>query len=73
MNNIDSIVFFHIHVNGDCYITRFLVDHIIKYTKSQINEYYYYAPRAFKSYCEDIGIPDKNFNITPFYSNDIIC
>lgn len=74
MNNIDSIVFFHNNVNGDCYITRFLVDHIIKYTNSQIdkNKYYYYAPRSIISHCEDIGIPQQNFNITPFYSDEII-
>lgn len=72
MNNIDTIVFFHNNVNGDCYITRFLVDHIIKNTKSQINKYYYYAPRSFKSYCEDIGIPNQNFNTIQFYSDNII-
>jgi len=59
---IDTIVFFHAHVNGDCYLTRKLVSYIIKNTQNNNIKYYYTALRSFGSYCQDIGIPNENFN-----------
>lgn len=59
---INKIVFFHEHVNGDCYSSRMIVNQIILSTKSLGIEYYYTAKRALNSHCLDIGIPDANFN-----------
>lgn len=61
---INKIVFFHEHVNGDCYSSRMIVNQIILSTKSLGIEYYYTAKRALNSHCLDIGIPDVNFNAT---------
>jgi hypothetical protein len=57
------ICFYHYHVNGDCWSTRLIVQHIIEHTKHLNLEYYYTAPRAIDSHCQDIGISNKNFNI----------
>ena len=34
MNKINKIVFYHNHVNGDCFQSRILVNQIIKETKN---------------------------------------
>ena len=57
------ICFYHYHVNGDCYWTRLIVQHIIENTKHLNLEYYYTAQRSLNSHCEDIGIPSNNFNV----------
>jgi len=57
---IHSIVFFHNHVNGDCFSSRILVKQIIDNLPTL--NYYYTAPRSIISHCKDIGIPDDNFN-----------
>jgi hypothetical protein len=62
----NNIVFFHEHVNGDCFLSRILVKQIIDATKSNNITYYYTAPRAVVSHCLDLGIPDENFNIIKF-------
>lgn len=59
----NKIVFFHNHVNGDCFLSRILVNQIIEATKLENINYYYTAPRAFISHCSDLGIPDENFNV----------
>ena len=59
----DKIVFFHNHVNGDCYLNRILVKQIIDATKDNNIIYYYTAQRAHASRCLDLGIPDENFNV----------
>lgn len=58
----DKIVFFHNHVNGDCFLSRILVKQIIDATKDKNIIYYYTAPRAHISWCLDLGIPDEHFN-----------
>ena len=60
----NNICFFHNHVNGDCFFSRILVKQIIDANKSKNITFYYTAPRALISHCLDLGIPDKNFNIT---------
>ena len=57
---IHSIVFFHNHVNGDCFSSRILVKQIID-NLPNLN-YYYTAPNSLISHCKDIGISDDNFN-----------
>jgi len=57
-----KIVFYHYHVNGDCYISRIFVKKIIESTRHMNVEYFYYAPRAIDSYSSDLGIPETNFN-----------
>jgi len=66
----NKIVFFHEHVNGDCFFSRILVNQIIKATKSNNITYYYTAPRAVISHCLDLGIPDENFNVIGFPQNN---
>ena len=57
--------FFHHHVNGDCWSTRLIVNHIIKHTQHINCEYFYTAPKAINSHCEDLGILPENFNKMP--------
>jgi hypothetical protein len=66
---IHSIVFYHNHVNGDCFSSRIFVKHIIDHMPNL--NYYYTAPRSLISHCKDIGIPDENFNkkSIPFFNN----
>lgn len=58
----NKIVFFHNHVNGDCFLSRILVKQIIDATKDKNIVYYYTAPRSYVSWCLDLGIPDEHFN-----------
>ena len=58
----DKIVFFHLHVNGDCFQSRVIVNYIINKTKHLNIEYCYTAPRAICSYSYDLGISSENFN-----------
>jgi hypothetical protein len=58
----DKIVFFHLHVNGDCFQSRVIVNYIISKTKDLNIEYYYTALRAICSHALDLGILDENFN-----------
>ena len=62
MNKINKIVFYHNHVNGDCFQSRILVNQIIKETKNFNIEYYYSAPKAICSHSFDLGISEDNFN-----------
>lgn len=57
--------FFHTHVNGDCWSSRLIVNHIIKHTQNMNCEYFYTAPGALNSHCEDLGIIPENFNKMP--------
>jgi hypothetical protein len=59
----NKIVFFHEHVNGDCFLSRILVKRIMDATNFKNTDYYYTAPRAYTSHCLDLGIPDENFNV----------
>jgi len=61
--------FFHHHVNGDCWSTRLIVNHIIKHTQHINCEYFYTAPRAINSHCEDLGILPEKFNKMPLAPN----
>jgi len=58
----DKIVFFHEHVNGDCFQSRLIVNYIINKTKNLNIEYYYTSPRTISSFSVDLGIPHENFN-----------
>jgi hypothetical protein len=60
--NFNKIVFFHGHVNGDCFQSRIIVNHIITKTKHLNIEYYYTAPRVICSHSLDLGILEENFN-----------
>jgi len=60
--NFDKIIFFHEHVNGDCFQSRIIINHIINKTKHLNIEYYYTANRAIYSHALDLGILDENFN-----------
>ena len=60
---MNKIIFFHTNVNGDCFLSRILVNQIINSTKHMNIEYFYTAPRAFTSHCLDLNIPDSNFNV----------
>jgi hypothetical protein len=60
---MNKIIFYHEHVNGDCFLSRILVNQIIQATKHMNIEYFYTAPRSLRSHCEDIGVPENNFNI----------
>lgn len=57
-----KIVFYHYHVNGDCYISRIFVKNIIDTTQSLNLEYFYQAHRSFDSYSSDLGIRKTHFN-----------
>lgn len=60
---MNKICFYHHHVNGDCYLTRIFVNHIVKHTKHINNmEYFYTAPRSLNSYAYDLSVNDCNFN-----------
>lgn len=61
--------FFHTHVNGDCWSTRLIVNHIIKHTQHMNCEYFYTAPGAINSHCEDLGIIPENFNKMPLVTD----
>jgi hypothetical protein len=61
-DKLNKICFYHYHVNGDCWSTRLIVKHIIENTKHLNLEYYYNAPRALGSHCEDLEIKYENFN-----------
>jgi len=67
INNINNIIFYNFHVNGDCFTSRILVKHIIENTKD-IN-YYYTSHRSLASHCLDLGIPDDRFNTFPLPHN----
>ena len=54
--------FFHHNVNGDCWSSRLIVNHIIKHTEQLKCEYFYNAHRAINSHCEDLGILPEKFN-----------
>ena len=60
-----KIIFFHEHVNGDCFQSRILVKQIIENTQNINAEYFYTANRSIISHCLDLGIPDSNFNVMP--------
>ena len=60
-NNIHSIVFVNALANGDAFISRIIVKHIIKCTPNL--EHYYNGLNSISSHCKDIGIPDENFNV----------
>lgn len=60
--NFNKIVFFHGHVNGDCFQSRIIVNHIINITKHLNIEYCYTATRALSSHSLDLNILDENFN-----------
>jgi hypothetical protein len=59
---ITGIVFYHFHVNGDCYNSKILVKHIIENTKNNNLIFYYNSTRSLNSHCKDIGITNDNFN-----------
>ena len=60
--NIRNIVFFHQHVNGDCYFSRVFVKRVIDGTKDLNINYYYNSYRSLSSHCKDLGIIDEHFN-----------
>jgi hypothetical protein len=60
--DIKNIVFFHEHVNGDCYFSRIFVKSVIDGTKDSNINYYYNSYRSLSSHCKDLGIMDENFN-----------
>jgi hypothetical protein len=68
---MNKIIFFHDHVNGDCFFSRLLVNKIIQDTKNRNIEYFYTAPNAVQSHCEDINISEHNFNViqVPHYND----
>lgn len=68
----NKIVFFHQHVNGDSFHSRILVKQIIDATKEQNIMYYYTAPRAYISYCLDLGISDEHFNMIPVLKPNLL-
>jgi hypothetical protein len=68
----NKIVFFHNHVNGDCFLSRILVNQIIEASKLDKTNYYYTAPRSYTSHCSDLGIPDENFNVIHVPNTNII-
>ena len=50
-----NIVFYHHHVNGDCFASRIIVKHIIDNLKSSV-DYYYTSHKSISSHCLDIGV-----------------
>ncbi len=76
-----NIVFYHHHINGDCFASRIIVKHIIDNLKSTV-DYYYTSYKSCNSHCLDIGIIEKNFNCFPipneansslvYFSNDTL-
>jgi hypothetical protein len=60
--DIKNIVFFHEHVNGDCYFSRTFVKNVIEGTRDMNVNYYYNSYRSLSSRCRDLGITDENFN-----------
>ncbi len=60
---IKQIIFFHNHVNGDSVMSRIFVRQITQSLNKENIEFYYTAPRAISSYCNDIGIKKENFNL----------
>ena len=67
MNN--KICFYHWNVNGDCWSSRLIVNHIINHTRHLGIEYFYNAHRSINSHCEDLGLPRENFNVLPYVSD----
>jgi hypothetical protein len=59
----NRICFYHYNVNGDCFSTRLMVQHIIESTKYLNLEFYYTAKNSIDSHCQDIGIPSNHFNV----------
>ena len=64
-----KICFYHYHVNGDSYISRIIVKHIVEHTKYLNLEYFYTAYRSLSSFCFDI-IDDNNFNKINLYNKN---
>ena len=57
-----NIVFYHRHQNGDTFTSRLLVKHFIENTKDRGYKYFYTSDNSLESHCDDIGIPNENFN-----------
>jgi hypothetical protein len=58
-----NIVFYHRHQNGDTFTSRLFVKHFIENTKDMGYTYFYTSDNSLESQCEDIGIPNENFNV----------
>jgi len=79
---MNKIVFYHHHVNGDCFNSRIFVKHIMSILKDSV-DYYFTSALSLSSHCLDIGIPDNHFNciplpsqasdsVTHFFNNDTL-
>jgi hypothetical protein len=63
IQTISKVIFYHHHVNGDCFYSRIFVKQIINYFK-KINpkiEFIYNSINSLDSHCFDIGIKQENF------------
>ena len=50
----NKIVFFHNHVNGDCFLSRIIVKQIIEATNLDNINYYYTAPEVTLYTCPEV-------------------
>jgi hypothetical protein len=57
-----DVVFYHRHQNGDTFTSRLFVKHFIEETRGKNYKYFYTSDNSLESKCDDLGIPNENFN-----------